>query len=378
MAVESQTLQLLLSLVLFALGLFSLFLLTQSKGNRTANLILGGMMFTWFLSLLDSLGLLTGWMIEHNRFAFWGGPLVWLMGPWVYFYTQSVLFPDFRFRRRDLLHLLPFLVMIISSQVGFQRLEESFRRQIVTDALYYRGEWLGVIMVLIYFQYLLYWGRSVRALNRYRERMRENFSNEDRINLPWLQFFLWGTLGIQVMGLVQTLVRFSGGSDGIYEVTLALTGIFLLVFFSILILKALRQPEIFSGLVIEPSSAITPLQANDLEALSPIAARLKTHMEQAQPFLQPDLSLKQLAEQLALSPRLVSQTLNRVFEQNFFDFVNHHRILLAQEKIRSATDPKTTVLEIMYEVGFQSKSSFNTAFKKFTGLTPTQFRKAEH
>ncbi|MEM8887199.1 MAG: helix-turn-helix domain-containing protein [Bacteroidota bacterium] len=81
-----------------------------------------------------------------------------------------------------------------------------------------------------------------------------------------------------------------------------------------------------------------------------------------------------MAAKISIPPRELSRSINRIHGQSFFDYINRHRIQLAQEKIRQATDPKITVLEIMYEVGFQSKSSFNTAFKKFAGMTPTQWK----
>ena len=59
----------------------------------------------------------------------------------------------------------------------------------------------------------------------------------------------------------------------------------------------------------------------------------------------------------------------------FFDFINAYRIKEVQNILKESTDDKLTVLEAMYQAGFNSKSSFNTAFKKETGLTPTEFRK---
>jgi len=63
--------------------------------------------------------------------------------------------------------------------------------------------------------------------------------------------------------------------------------------------------------------------------------------------------------------------------QNFYDFINRYRILEAKQLLTNPKDPKITVLEVLYEVGFNSKSSFNTLFKKYTGLTPTEFRKKQ-
>ncbi|MEM6799762.1 MAG: helix-turn-helix domain-containing protein [Bacteroidota bacterium] len=139
---------------------------------------------------------------------------------------------------------------------------------------------------------------------------------------------------------------------------------------------ALRKPEIFSGLEVIPLDK-TEKKLEEVEEveLRKLAKRLQDYMEREQIFLNPDLNLKELASQLSVPPRELSRAINRIHEQSFFDYINRHRIELAKEKIQHPKDPKVTVLEIMYEVGFQSKSSFNTAFKKFTGLTPTQWKR---
>ena len=79
---------------------------------------------------------------------------------------------------------------------------------------------------------------------------------------------------------------------------------------------------------------------------------------------------------LNLNTVKVSNLLNTGFHKNYNDFINEYRIEKAKEILSDASKNKVTVLEILYEVGFNSKSSFNTAFKKHTNQTPTEFRKA--
>jgi AraC-like DNA-binding protein len=98
-------------------------------------------------------------------------------------------------------------------------------------------------------------------------------------------------------------------------------------------------------------------------------------MENEKPFLSPNLSLNELAGQLSISPRYLSDLINRSFKQNFFDFINTYRIEEAK-KMLSFDDSRTrTVLEILYDSGFNSKSAFHVAFKKNTGITPTEYRR---
>ena len=87
----------------------------------------------------------------------------------------------------------------------------------------------------------------------------------------------------------------------------------------------------------------------------------------------PNLSLWALARHIGASPNYISQTLNDVIGESFFDFVNRHRVRDAM-KLLSTTDD--TVLAITYDVGFNARSSFYNAFKRVTGQTPTGYRKS--
>jgi AraC-like DNA-binding protein len=82
-----------------------------------------------------------------------------------------------------------------------------------------------------------------------------------------------------------------------------------------------------------------------------------------------------MADDLQIPVRDLSLLINHKLDQHFFDFINSFRIEKAKKILEDSSKNKTTVLEILYEVGFNSKSSFNTAFKKHVGLTPTQYRK---
>jgi YesN/AraC family two-component response regulator len=94
-----------------------------------------------------------------------------------------------------------------------------------------------------------------------------------------------------------------------------------------------------------------------------------------EPFLNPELTLKQLASELKIPERLLSGLINQYRNQNFYDFVNNYRISKAQKMLTDETSKRKTVLEILYDSGFNSKSSFNQVFKKTTGLTPTEFKR---
>ena len=98
-------------------------------------------------------------------------------------------------------------------------------------------------------------------------------------------------------------------------------------------------------------------------------------MLENEPFLDPSLTIYDLSKQIGMSTKDLSLLINHELNQHFFDFVNGFRIRKAMEILQDPSKKDLTVLEILYDVGFNSKSSFNTAFKKYTQLTPTQYRK---
>jgi len=84
------------------------------------------------------------------------------------------------------------------------------------------------------------------------------------------------------------------------------------------------------------------------------------------------------AEKVSIPPYHLSQVINTCFNQNFFDFINSYRIKDSRRLLSEQDPDKKTIIEILYETGFNSKSVFNTAFKKHTGMTPSQFRKLKN
>jgi AraC-like DNA-binding protein len=102
---------------------------------------------------------------------------------------------------------------------------------------------------------------------------------------------------------------------------------------------------------------------------------LKLFMIEKEPFLDPSLTIQNLAGQMQIGSRELSVLINQHIGNHFFDFVNEYRIQKTTKILQDKSKNKLTILEILYEVGFNSKSSFNSAFKKHIGITPTEYRK---
>lgn len=98
-------------------------------------------------------------------------------------------------------------------------------------------------------------------------------------------------------------------------------------------------------------------------------------MDTEKPYLDPVLHIDQLAEKMCIPGYQLSQLINKKLNRNFFDFINEYRINEAKRKLSGPEGKTKNILQIAYDVGFNSRSSFNTAFKKFTGTSPSQFKK---
>jgi AraC-like DNA-binding protein len=108
------------------------------------------------------------------------------------------------------------------------------------------------------------------------------------------------------------------------------------------------------------------------------AATLKQELDRfmltEKPYLDNDLNLRDLAERLGVFPHYLTQLLNEHYGQNFFDFVNSHRASAVKKALTERASDRESILSIAFSCGFNSKATFNTAFKKHIGQTPRQFR----
>jgi AraC-like DNA-binding protein len=103
--------------------------------------------------------------------------------------------------------------------------------------------------------------------------------------------------------------------------------------------------------------------------------KILLNFERNKTYKNSELTIQQLASILEVKPRLLSSTINTCLNQNFYDFINFHRIKEAKRILQLNIDTKLTIAEVMYSVGYNSKSSFNTAFKKFTKHTPSFYHR---
>jgi AraC-like DNA-binding protein len=143
-----------------------------------------------------------------------------------------------------------------------------------------------------------------------------------------------------------------------------------LAFALVIVFKGLRQSDLFTGISREKYKTERLSQ----QEIDNYKKRIKTVMANQKPYLDSELKLDDLAGILSIPARHLSQVINVAFDQNFFDFISDYRIQKAKQMLNDKTCKDRTILEILFDVGFNSKSSFNSLFKKKTGMTPSEFR----
>ena len=113
----------------------------------------------------------------------------------------------------------------------------------------------------------------------------------------------------------------------------------------------------------------------DAKRIENVISMLLHLMDEERLFLDPDLTLNKLSLRLRIHYNHLSRIINERFGLSYNDFINKYRIEEARKKLTSPEEKESTILDIAYSTGFYSKSVFNAAFKKFTGMTPTEYRK---
>lgn len=371
----------LLIVAIFQLLFLSVFLFFEQRGKRISNILLGSFFFFLCLNLFDSFLLYKNAYLNTPSLALWSNSFALLYGPLLYLYTRSILHSGFKFTSIKWWHLFPFIVIFIFSEIAYQFLGRDTQVRILNDINQGKSSryipLISGLMAIYYFSYLL---ASMKLIRDYKLKANEQFSSQKLISINWLSSTLvFFTLFLILFSLHGIMRITSIGTY--YSIILNMTILVLFIFINRVMFQALKKPEIFSLLTEVPVNKLnTALPRYASSTLSEsdkknILVLVKQHMENKKPYLDAELTIDQLAGQLAIKPRSLSQVINESMKMSFFEYVNQYRIKEAQQMLTNPKDKKITVLEVLYKVGFNSKSSFNTLFKKYTGFTPIEFKR---
>lgn len=237
---------------------------------------------------------------------------------------------------------------------------------------------------------LIQWNRFRKILHIYIEKSKISSSFEE--NLSYLNLNQIIYLTCIILGFIAMLI-FLIGFIMDEDLTLLSSQIVDLIWFVFaaspffLGYYAIHQPEIFKisqkHNVMDSESEIdlnTPIQRennyiqeNKDIIKDELAEKIIEIMVQSKPYLNPKLTLNELANQLNVSPHVMSKTLNDSFQKNFFDFINTYRTEAFKEKLDDPKFQNYTFLAVAFEAGFNSKTAFNRSFKRVTGQSPSEY-----
>lgn len=372
-----QTLVLVITtLMVFILILFTVFLL--HKGRRVyANLFLSLYLISQILGIFHSsiLFLRDQLLPEYIHLYFIGFPFVFLWGVFYYFFIYSLLEPDFRIGKRDILHLIPFGVVFLYFLFSFYFYNPDHKL-----ALLYQSEELSrafeIFNAGFALQICAYNTAAIIQYLRYKKRLKDFMSAKPE-NDFWIKTALFGFLGaclVAQIGKSLGETEISFGQNEVTAIRFGVANIAFLLLYCVLFYLAISN----QGIVMQPERKekywYSKLNAQEAKKIS---LQLDEYMLREKPYKKPGLTIKELASEAKIKERHLSQVINEVKKQNFFDFINSYRIEHAKQLLARNKLSRRTMLDILWDSGFNSKTAFNTVFKKVTGTTPSAFQNKE-
>lgn len=356
----------LISLMIFLLLVFIILLFHKGRENYS-NIILGLYFISQILGIFETFYIYLS--ANSYKVAFTNYPVLFTWVPLFYFYIVALLNGDFRLQWKHAIHFIPFVIVFIYTCIVFYfkpfeiryALHHSYK---IYDTLY------GHFSIAFNTQVIAYNIVAIVKYIKYQRSLKDEYSLIDRSANNWLKTALFGFL--IGCAITQVGIHFNA-LPGFNKVNwfLISNGAFF-IFFNILFYKAIISPSILLRSNNKEKYRHSSLeQAEAIRLLSV----LEKYMDEHKPFAEPNLTLKNLATNLGISERYLSQVINEYKHQNFFDFVNSYRVQYAMELLQDKSNNRRIMLDILFEAGFNSKTTFNTVFKKQTGLTPTDYKR---
>ena len=349
-----------------AQSIFSAFLLLRKRGNIVTNKILGAWMIFIAFELIHMLLEITQSPVHSytSNFAFYS----LTFGPFLYLYVSKLAKENSSMQLRDLIHFLPYVLFSLTHLLFFTN------RPLLSGQLEMDQGWfvLNILRVFTLFISLTSYSIfSIKVIREHRKSIKDSFSFESsKITLNWLSqvaIIFIATYVVLILNILTGNIAQEVMSTSHYIPAFGLTFFcFSLSYYGFdqpLIFKKTNTPEEFDRL---------HLPSNKREDY---LIKLIDFMEREKPYLNSELTINTLAEDMKLPRHYISDILKQDLNKNFFMLINEYRIDEVKQRLLSEGFKNDSVLQIALNSGFNSKSSFNAIFKQYTGTTPTEYRK---
>jgi len=349
-------------------------LLSVKRGNRTANRLLAAFVIVIAISVGGATMASDQFILLYPHLLKIQDPFYFLGAPLLFLYVRTLIIGRSGSGKKDLLHFVPFgLCFAYLTPFYFQ--SGAAKLFSVGSHFYFWQQWSYIRSATLIVQLIIYLSLIAWTLAAYTRRVKGKTSAADKSVLFQVRFLLASLTALWFIGTLKfVLSSINPAYDHIAAVDL-LVPASLSVFVYAMGYIALRKPEVVTGMDdLPPPGKKYEKSTLTLERGDAYLKRLLDLMAKERPYTDGDLTLQKLAKTLAISPHHLSQMINEQLNQNFFDFINLYRIEEAKRMLVDPTRKHYSILAISEEVGFNSKSAFNAAFKKHTHMTPSEFR----
>lgn len=367
----------------FSLVIWILLLVRGYREQRLSDRLLGWVMFILAMELQDYTFGFAGINVMWNELNGFPRSVSLLFGPVVYFYFLAQTNRSFSLGKRHLWHFLPYGIYFVFRMVFFVQGPEAVENLQTSTLDTVLSYLLRIGLIVSFFYYL---SRCLLIYRKYRDWSQGQFSNLDLVDFKWFRNFIYCMIFWlafrEIMVILDVIFSLDFYQDWWWNLALVAVAIYIgLAGYS------QKQPGRIDFLPdqipqiheISPVPTMPMQSANEAQdpEKSALASRLGLLMETERLFLQPELSLQELAQHLQTNPVQLSAAINQVFGKNFNDYINGLRIEEFIKKHTADTNRRYTLLSLALDSGFNSKATFNRAFKKIKGSAPQEFLNGE-
>jgi AraC-like DNA-binding protein len=344
--------------------MLSLFFFITKKGKGIENKLLACLLVVFNLQIVYSFSISNyagQYFLNWHKWIYVLKQASLLSGPLIYFYTLSFLKKMDNIQSKHAFHFLPFAVMIVYLPFYYYN-KPHF---ILWD---YQYDLYDTAIIL--FHNLLYIFLSVTILKNHNFHFLDIYKRlKGSSQIAWLQFILLGFIIVWVINLNSFAVYMIIHKPGWCAYTGSIFALTVFLFMNLVMLILLLKPEVYY--VVEKYKNVKISEREKLEFLK----RLKEYMETGKAYINPEITLELVAKEISVKPRELSQLINETYQMNFKNFIIGYRMKESMQMLADAKYKELTILEILYKVGFNTKSTFNNQFKLYTSLTPQEYRK---
>jgi len=319
------------------------------------------------------------WLIEHMNVVYTlTYQLPFLYGPLIYFFILEA-YNKRKFRLQDSLHFIPFaLVLFHFSFADPNQYPASF---LVPFFKSFPRLMMQLASLTVYhFLALSEW-------RKYRDGIAQHYAQTYQLHLRWIPRFIYSSLGVTVIVAV-TIYYMYMLYPLLQPIRFGFAALTLFVYW--VSYAALSQPQLFSVVKGTSTDLFIPENAPRLfihrpskkyanstlgaEEAHRIAAKLEDLVCIKKAFLDPDITIEEIADKIECSKHHLSQVLNERIKQSFYDYINHFRVEEAKLLLTDPTKQNQKISAIAFDAGFNSISTFNEVFKKVANCTPSKWR----